>query len=171
MLFRSVLSFYCVIAGWTIDYTITSIAGKLNNLDGAGARTFYEELLASPFRMMLGQAVFVAATTWIVARGVNAGVEQSVKWMMPLLFGILMALVIYAMIAGEFKKGVAFLFSPDFSRITPEVILAAFGQAFFSLGIGVGVMLTYGAYMPKSSRLFSSAVVIAFSDEIGRAHV
>jgi len=159
-----VLSFYCVIAGWTIDYTIASLTGSLNTLDGPGARLFYENLLASPWRMMVGQAVFVVATTWIVARGVNKGLEQSVKWMMPLLFGILVALVIYAMIAGEFRMGVEFLFRPDFSRITPEVVLAAFGQAFFSLGIGVGVMLTYGAYMPRSSKLFSSAVVIAFSD-------
>ncbi|MFM8346569.1 MAG: sodium-dependent transporter, partial [Bacteroidota bacterium] len=159
-----VLSFYCVIAGWTIDYTVTSVAGLLNDLDGAGAKTFYEELLASPTRMMIGQGVFVIATTWIVARGVTKGLEQTVKWMMSLLFTILLALVVYAMVAGEFRRGVEFLFRPDFSKITPAVALAAFGQAFFSLGIGVGVMLTYGAYMPKKSRLFSSAVVIAFSD-------
>ncbi|MFM7327706.1 MAG: sodium-dependent transporter, partial [Bacteroidota bacterium] len=113
-----VLSFYCVIAGWTIDYTVTSVAGLLNDLDGAGAKTFYEELLASPIRMMIGQGVFVIATTWIVARGVTKGLEQTVKWMMPLLFTILLALVVYAMVAGEFRRGVEFLFRPDFSKIT-----------------------------------------------------
>src|SRR6478609_5649006 len=159
-----ILSFYCVIAGWTLDYTVFSFIGELNHLDSISAVTFYNDLLKDPWRMMLSQGVFVIATVWIVAKGVQAGLEKSMSWLMPLLFAILVALVIYSMITGEFLKAVSFLFTPDYSKITPTVILAAFGQAFFSLGIGVGVMLTYGAYMPRHSSILKSAVIISFSD-------
>ncbi len=84
--------------------------------------------------------------------------------MMPALFVILLLLVVYGMIYGKFMDALSFLFAPDFSKITPQVVLAAFGQAFFSLGIGVGVMLTYGAYMPPKTNVIKSAVIIAFSD-------
>ncbi len=159
-----ILSFYCVIAGLTLDYTITSLFGVLNDLDSSSAVKYYNDLLSDPIRVMLSQFVFVAANVWIVAKGVQDGLERSISWMTPALFIILVALVIYAMFAGEFTVGVAFLFSPDFTKITPGVVLAAFGQAFFSLGIGVGVMLTYGAYMPKSSSILRSATIISFSD-------
>ncbi len=159
-----ILSFYCVIAGWTLDYTIGSLFGLLNDLDSVTAVSYYNDLLQSPVRMMIGQGVFVAATAWIVAMGVQEGLERSISWMTPGLFIILVALVIYAMFAGEFTEGLKFLFYPDFSKISSSVVLAAFGQAFFSLGIGVGVMLTYGAYMPRTSSILTSAVIISFSD-------
>ncbi|MBX7124939.1 MAG: sodium-dependent transporter [Cyclobacteriaceae bacterium] len=159
-----ILSFYCVVAGMTLDYTVTSLLGMLNHLDKAKAVATYEDMLSNPWRLMLTQGIFVAANIWIVAKGVREGLERSISWMTPGLFIILVALVIYAMFTGAFAEGLRFLFTPDFSRITPHVILAAFGQAFFSLGIGVGVMLTYGAYMPKSSSILKSAAVISFSD-------
>lgn len=159
-----ILSFYCVIAGLTLDYTVTSLFGVLNNLDAVSAVGYYNGILADPVRIMLSQFIFVAATVWIVAKGVQDGLERTTGWMTPALFIILVALVFYAMFAGSFGEGVSFLFAPDFSKITPRVILAAFGQAFFSLGIGVGVMLTYGAYMPKSSSILRSSVIISFSD-------
>lgn len=159
-----ILSFYCVIAGWTLDYTATSVAGLLNQLNRETATTFFNELMASPGRMMIGQGIFVLATTWIVAKGIQDGLERSIGWMMPTLFVILLGLVLYAMVFGEFSAALRFLFQPDFSKITPAVFLAAFGQAFFSLGIGVGVMLTYGAYMPPGTHVLKSAAIIAFSD-------
>jgi len=159
-----ILSFYCVIAGWTIDYTITSLFGLLNNLDANSSAAYYNNLLDSPGRMMLSQGLFVFATVWIVAKGVKDGLERSTSWMTPALFIILVGLVCYSLFTAEFVKGLSFLFYPDFSKITPSVIMAAFGQAFFSLGIGVGVMLTYGAYMPASSSILKSAAVISFSD-------
>lgn len=159
-----ILSFYCVIAGWTLDYTVTSLAGSLNDLNKESAAAFYQQLLDSPYRMMLGQGIFVLATTWIVAKGVQEGLEKSVGWMMPTLFVILLLLVLYGAIFGELGKAFQFLFAPDFSKLTPNVVLAAFGQAFFSLGIGVGVMLTYGAYMPPHTNVLKSSAIIAFSD-------
>lgn len=159
-----ILSFYCVIAGMTLDYTITSLIGELNHLNATSAGSYYNDLLASPVRLMLSQFAFVAATGWIVAKGVQGGLEKSTSWMTPALFIILGALVIYAMFAGDFSQGFHFLFNPDFSKITPKVVLAAFGQAFFSLGIGVGVMLTYGAYMPRTSSILKSSIIISLSD-------
>ncbi len=159
-----ILSFYCVIAGWTLDYTVTSLLGNLNHLDSVSAVTYYNNILSNPGRMMLTQGIFILANVWIVAKGVQAGLEKSLGWMTPALFVILFALVIYAMFTGQFIKSIEFLFYPDFSKITPKVILAAFGQAFFSLGIGVGVMLTYGAYMPRTSSILRSAAIISFSD-------
>jgi neurotransmitter:Na+ symporter, NSS family len=159
-----ILSFYSVIAGWTLDYTITSLRGGLSMQNTASIMENYQNLLSDPFRMMLSQAVFIALTVFIVARGVKKGLEQSIRWMMPTLFIILLALVLYSMVIGEFQRASTFLFAPDFSKVTPPVVLAAFGQAFFSLGIGVGVMLTYGAYMPKDSPVLQSAAIIAFSD-------
>lgn len=159
-----ILSFYCVIAGWTLDYTVNSVIGNLNQLDKDSAAAFYQQLLNSPYRMMIGQGIFVLATTWIVAKGVQDGLEKSVGWMMPTLFVILLLLVVYGAIFGELGKALHFLFAPDFSKLTPSVALSAFGQAFFSLGIGVGVMLTYGAYMPAKTNVLKSSAIIAFSD-------
>jgi NSS family neurotransmitter:Na+ symporter len=159
-----ILSFYCVIAGWTIDYTITSLLGLLTKLDSTSAVSYYNVFLGSPGRMMLSQGIFVAANVWIVANGIQEGLEKSLGWMMPALFIMLGALVVYSMFTGQFLNGLEFLFYPDFSKLTPKVVLAAFGQAFFSLGIGVGVLLTYGAYMPRSSSILQSAAIISFSD-------
>lgn len=159
-----ILSFYSVIAGWTADYTVTSLTGQLNDVDSAKAQQFFNTLMSNPVRMMLGQGFFILATVWIVALGVKEGLERSINWMMPALFLILLALLVYAAITGDFGSAVSFLFMPQFDLISPKVILAAFGQAFFSLGIGLGVMLTYGAYMPAKSNILSSAVIIAFSD-------
>ena len=159
-----ILSFYCVIAGMTLDYTFTSFTGALDHLDATSAVSYYNQLLTNPLRLMLSQGIFIAANVWIVAKGIQDGLERSVSWMTPALFVILVALVVYAMFAGQFVQGLSFLFAPDFSKISPTIVLAAFGQAFFSLGIGVGVMLTYGAYMPRNSSILKSAAIISFSD-------
>lgn len=159
-----VLSFYCVIAGWTMDYTVSSLIGNLHGLDAVSAVKYYDDLLSNPGRMILAQATFVGLNIWIVGKGVQAGLEKSLGWMTPALFIILVMLVLYAAFTSEFGKGLEFLFSPDYSKINGKVILAAFGQAFFSLGIGVGVMLTYGAYMSKTTSILPSAAIIAFSD-------
>lgn len=159
-----VLSFYCVIAGWTIDYTIAALTGSLGNLDAVSAVDFYNNILTDPLRMMFFQGIFVVATVWIVAKGIHGGLEKSTSWMMPALFVILIILLIYSMFTGKFSEAFAFMFTPDFSKITAPIALTAFGQAFFSLGVGVGVMLTYGAYMPKNSSIFRSAVTISLAD-------
>ncbi|HCM75471.1 MAG TPA: sodium-dependent transporter [Cytophagales bacterium] len=159
-----ILSFYCVIAGLTIDYAISSLMGNVSALDAQSAVIYYNDILGSPMRMMLFQGLFVVATVWIVAKGVHGGLERSVSWMMPALFAILVFLLFYAAITGEFLSALKFMFSPDFSKLTPAVVMTAFGQAFFSLGVGLGVMLTYGAYMSKDTSILRSAITISFAD-------
>ncbi len=159
-----ILSFYCVIAGLTIDYTVSTLAGQVSTPDAASAVSYYNGILQSPMRLIIFSGLFVLATTFIVARGVGDGLERSTRWMMPALFVILIALLLYAMITGEFAQALAFMFVPDFSKINATVALTAFGQAFFSLGIGLGVMLTYGAYMPKEASIARSSVTIALAD-------
>lgn len=159
-----ILSFYCVIAGLTVDYAVYSLTGALANVNAQSAVTYYNSILASPLRMMFFQGLFVVATVWIVVKGIHGGLEKSVSWMMPALFVILLVLLIYSAITGEFLQALKFMFAPDFSKLTPAVVMTAFGQAFFSLGVGLGVMLTYGAYMSKDSSILNAAVTISFAD-------
>ncbi len=109
---------------------------------------------------------FMAATVFIVSRGVKAGIEKAVTIMMPALFVMLVGLVIYGMFAGDFSQAVSYLFKPDFSKLTPEVILSAFGQAFFSVNVGIGALLTYAAYLPDDVDLVKSSVIIAVGDTL-----
>ncbi|MEM8894044.1 MAG: sodium-dependent transporter [Bacteroidota bacterium] len=159
-----ILSFYCVIAGLTIDYTVSTLSGNLTANSASEAVNYYEGIMTNPLRLIVSTGIFVLLTTIIVARGVGAGLEKTTKWMMPGLFIILFGLLMYAAFTGEFVKALKFMFVADFSKITASVALTAFGQAFFSLGIGLGVMLTYGAYMPKEASITRSSVTIALAD-------
>jgi len=159
-----ILSFYCVIAGLTIDYTVNTLAGNLAITNADEGVAYYNEIMADPLRLIFYQALFVLATTIIVSRGVKKGLESSLKWMMPALFVILLGLLVYAMVTANFRQAVDFMFTVDFTKLNAKIVLLAVGQAFFSLGVGVGVMLTYGAYMPKDSSVARSAFTIAFAD-------
>ncbi len=159
-----ILSFYCVIAGLTIDYTVNTLAGNLDIANADAGVAYYNQILADPWRLIFFQGLFVLATTFIVSRGVKKGLESSLRWMMPALFIILLGLLVYAMVTANFRQAVDFMFTVDFSKLNANIVLLAVGQAFFSLGVGVGVMLTYGAYMPKDSSVARSAFTIAFAD-------
>ena len=102
----------------------------------------------------------------VVARGVGKGIEAVCKYMMPALFAILLILVLNAVFNADIARGIDFLLNPDFSKITPNVVIMAMGQAFFSLAIGVGVMLTYGAYVPATVSLPQAAFTIAIADTL-----
>lgn len=161
-----ILSFYCVIAGLTVDYAISSLMGSLHGMNSESTVTYYNSILSDPIRIMFFQGLFVLATVWIVAKGVHGGLERSVSWMMPALFIILLILLVYSAVTGEFVAALKFMFAPDFSKLNAAVVMTAFGQAFFSLGIGLGVMLTYGAYMSRESSILRSAITISFADGI-----
>lgn len=158
------LSFYSVIAGWTVDYFVLGLGNAFADLDAAGSSALFGEMIASPVRMSGYQLVFVGLTAAIVALGVRRGVERFLQWMTPGLFVILTALIVYAAATTDFAAGVAFLFAPDFSKITTEVVLMAVGQAFFSLGVGLGVLMTIGAYMERDLSIVKSGAIIALAD-------
>ena len=160
------LTYYSVVAGWAIDYVFEAASGSFKGFDGEGSSSFFGELLASPTRMLFWHTMYIGITVFVVARGVRRGLERSVKVMMPALFVILFGMVVYAAFSADFIGGLKFLFSPDFSKITLPVVLMALGQALFSLAVGVGAMITYGAYLPKNISLPWAGVVIGLADTL-----
>ena len=158
------LTYYSVVASWAIDFVFQSGAGHFRGFDGNKSSAFFAELLASPWRMIFWHTVYISLTVLVVARGVRKGLERSVKIMMPALFAILLLMVGYAMFAADFKAGVEFLFTPDFSKLTVPIVLMALGQALFSLAVGVGAMITYGAYLPKNVSLPWAGAIIGLID-------
>ena len=157
-------SFYYVVASWVLAYLMLAIRGAFSGLDGAGAVSVFESLVSDPLRMSLWFGAFMMMTVWVVASGIRSGLERAVRYMMPALFALLLVMVGYAAVAGDFSRGVSFLFHFDPSMITPTVVLAAIGQAFFTLGVAQAVMMTYAAYIPGDVNLGRSAVVIAVAD-------
>ncbi len=158
------LSFYSVIAGWTIDYFVLSMTRGFDAMSAEHTEAALAGLMQSPARMMLSQAAFIALTAAVVAAGVRRGLENALRWLTPALFLILILLVGYAIVAADFAAAARFLFVPDFSQIDAQTVLLAVGQAFFSLGIGLGVLLTIGAYMAPESSILRAGVVVAVAD-------
>jgi len=158
------LSFYSVVAGWTVDYFYLSITRGFADVTVEDSAQELQELMLSPGRMIVGQSVFLILTVVTVAAGVRRGLERVLRWLTPALFVILLSLLAYALLAGDVAAGAAFLFVPDFSLLDTQTVLMAVGQAFFSLGIGLGVLLTIGAYMDGSSSIVRASIVVAAAD-------
>jgi len=158
------LSFYSVIAGWTIDYFYHAVTRGYAGATVEQTAAALDELMLSPGRMMVSHLVFLGLTAITVAAGVRRGLEKALRWLTPALFILLILLVVYAMITGDVVAGATFLFVPDFSELDAETILLAVGQAFFSLGIGLGVLLTIGAYMDNKSSILRASIVVAAAD-------
>jgi NSS family neurotransmitter:Na+ symporter len=158
-----ILSYYSVIAGWTIAYTWKSATGAFTGATaGEVGRTFMSFTADWPLAG-LSYTIFMFLTVFVVARGVERGLEQAVRFMVPALFVLMLVLLGYAINSGHFAAGVAFLFTPDFAALTWDGVLAAMGQAFFTLSIGMGAVMAYGAYLPDETSIAgtSAAVVIA----------
>ena len=160
------LTYYSVVAGWAVDYVFQAAMGRFSGFDGEQSGAFFGELQASPWRMLFWHSIYIGLTIFVVARGVRKGLERSVKIMMPALFVILLFMVGYAMVTADFQAGLDFLFTPDFSKITIPTVLMALGQALFSLAVGVGAMMTYGAYLPQNISLPFAATVVGILDTL-----
>lgn len=158
------LSFYSVIAGWTIDYFFHSVTVGFSETTPAKSTAALAELMQDPGRMIVSQLLFLGLTAITVAAGIRRGLERVLRWLTPALFVILLLLLGYAIFAGDFSAGAAFLFLPDFSKLDTQTVLLAVGQAFFSLGIGLGVLLTIGAYMDHGSSIVKASIVVALAD-------
>ncbi|NZA26014.1 sodium-dependent transporter [Luteimonas sp. SJ-92] len=144
-----ILSFYSVVAGWTLHYTFL----YLKQLVGGAAITdpgaTFSALLSDPLELTFWHALFMLLTVAVVALGVEKGLERAVRFLMPALFVLLLMLVVYGMTTGFMGQAAAFLFRPDWSVITGGTFLSAMGQAFFTLSLGMCTMMTYGAYLPR----------------------
>ncbi|MDQ2993705.1 MAG: sodium-dependent transporter [Pseudomonadota bacterium] len=159
-----VLSFYSVVAGWSIAYCWDSLTGQLNNLNATQVEQHWQNFLASPLKLTLWHTVFIIITLWVVERGVHRGLEQASRIMMPCLFLILIILDIYGFFNEGFKEACQFLFTPDFSKITPSVAISALGHAFFTLAVGAGCMLVYGSYLPRKTAFYMPVMTIVLLD-------
>jgi len=158
-----ILSYYSVVAGWTVAYVFKSASGVF-----AGAQA---EQVSAQFGGFVGDwrlvgfshTLFMGLTTFVVARGVERGLEQAVRFMVPALMVLLFVLLGFSISSGHFGEGLAFMFTPDFSKLTWDSVLAAMGQAFFTLSIGMGAIMAYGAYLPEETSITgaSGAVVVA----------
>lgn len=158
------LMFYGVVGGWALAYIFETATGIFVGTDAAGSAVLFGDIKTDPLVMAAWHFLFMAATVYIVARGIRGGIEKAATWMMPALFVLLLILVAYAGVAGDFGRAAGFLFSFDFSKITVPVVLIAVGQAFFTLSLGGGGMMTYGAYLPESVPLPQVACIIALAD-------
>jgi len=161
-----ILSYYAVIAGWAVNYIWMSGNGTF---DGASAETViasFDSFLASPMELTAYQTAFMILTIWIVGRGVTKGLETAIRWFMPLLFLLLIALLIYSFNSGGFAQGMAFMFDMKWEAVTADSWLIAMGQAFFTLSLGMGTMMAYGAYVPDDANLGTTVVTIAGLDTL-----
>ncbi|SNY90054.1 neurotransmitter:Na+ symporter, NSS family [Cohaesibacter sp. ES.047] len=161
-----ILSFYCVVAGWTIAYIIKFASGHFVGMGGAELGAEFGSFIAAPVKPILYQGGFVILTVIVVLGGIANGIERAGKILMPLLFVILIALVIRGVTLPGAERGLEFFLAPDFSKITGSTIMAALGQAFFSLSLGMGAILTYGSYLDKTANIGKSASQVAFLDTL-----
>lgn len=158
------LSFYSVVGAWTIAYAFKMGSGQLQQISADNAATVFNILNASTTELLAWFIAFIGATIFISSRGLHAGVEKAVKFMMPALFVMLVAMVIYAGVVGDFSGAVDFMFTADFSKLNSKVVLGAFGQAFFTVSVGLTNMMAYGAYIERTTSLPQASVIIVSAD-------
>ena len=161
-----ILGYYAVVSGWTLEYIVQAFSGSL---EGKNATDFADEFTAfstGVFRPILWTVVFIALTHIIIISGVKEGIERASKVMMPVLFLILIALCVRSATLPGASEGLSFLFNPDFSKIDSSVVLSAMGQAFFSLSIGMGCLITYASYFGKQTNLQTTALQVTILDTL-----
>lgn len=161
-----ILGYYAVVSGWTLEYIVQAFSGSL---EGKNATDFADEFTAfstGVFRPILWTVVFIALTHIIIISGVKEGIERASKVMMPVLFLILIALCVRSATLPGASEGLSFLFNPDFSKINSSVVLSAMGQAFFSLSIGMGCLITYASYFGKQTNLQTTALQVTILDTL-----
>jgi NSS family neurotransmitter:Na+ symporter len=159
-----ILSYYCVVAGWTVDYLWLSLKGTFSGRHAALVPELFSGLLAGGLSQVFWQAIFMGLTVLIVLGGVQNGLERANKVMMPILFLILITLAVMGLMSPGGTKALSFLFSPDWSRLDPPSMLEALGHAFFSLSLGMGAMLTYGSYADEKTNIPTVAITVSVMD-------
>lgn len=161
-----ILSFYSVIGGWSLNYTLGSVIGTFNGQDSDAVGAIFNNLLGSPTTLLLWHTAFMVLVIGIVARGVTKGLEAASRILMPALVVLLLVLVGYGMASGYFGEALTFMFSPDWDALNGGVVLAAMGQAFFTLSLGMGIMMAYGSYLGEDVNLISTARTVIILDTV-----
>lgn len=159
-----ILAFYSSVGGWVIYYLKAAFTGELNTNNADSLGKIFEGLLNSPGTLILYQFIFLFVTALIVLKGISGGIEKASKIMLPALFILLIIILLRSVTLKGAMEGIKFLVVPDFSKINMNVAMNALGQVFFSLSIGMGVMVTYGSYLDKKSNILNTAILIPVLD-------
>jgi len=159
-----ILSFYSVIAGWTISYVFKAAMGVFNDISLEKSQSLFSDFIADPEKLLAWHTIFMILTCYIVAQGVKGGLEKAVKFFIPALFILLVCLAVYSITLPGFYDGISYMFVPDITRIDAQVILSAMGMAFFSLSIGMGSLMIYGSYLSDESSITEVTTIVAFAD-------
>ncbi|RLA32681.1 MAG: sodium-dependent transporter [Gammaproteobacteria bacterium] len=159
-----ILSYYTVISGWTLDYFLKAASGSLQGVDADSSSAMFSGLLNNPGKLLFWNTIVHLLIIFVIRRGVQGGIESAVKILMPSLFVTLIIMVIYGMVAGDMSAALKFLLEPDFSKVTFNTAMLAIGQAFFSIGIGMGSLVVFGSYMPKDFSIVRSATAVILLD-------
>lgn len=152
-----ILGFYAVVSGWTLEYILQTVDGTLYGKPNVDFTADFRTFASSVVRPIVWTTVFIGITHFIIISGVKGGIERASKIMMPLLFFILAVMCVRSLTLPGAQEGLAFLFKPDFGKLTSAVVLSAIGQAFFSLSLGMGCLITYSSYFGKETNMQATA--------------
>ena len=161
-----ILSFYSVVGGWGIEYLVKACRFEFTSGDTSAMATMFPDFASSTAGPLVCHTVFLAITGAIVILGVKNGIEKFSKVMMPLLFFIMIGLAVRSLTLPDAKPGIDYLFKPDWSKVTSQTFLAALGQAFFSLSLGSGMVITYGSYVSKKENITKISAQTAVADTL-----
>lgn len=159
-----ILGFYSVVGGWVLAYIVKAATGSFSQVTASQSSLNFDALLASPWILLCWHTLFMGMTMGVVARGVNSGLEKANNILIPALFAILLVLLGYSMSVGDMQAAYTFMFTPDFSKITPVAVLSALGHAFFSLSLGMGAVMVYGSYLQRNVSIARTTIYIALVD-------
>jgi NSS family neurotransmitter:Na+ symporter len=161
-----ILSFYSVIAGWALNYIFATANGAFNNAAGQTVVSYFATLQANPNEMIKWHSIFMFMTLAVVMGGVTQGLGNAVKILMPVLFVLLLVLLAYSYTEGDFGAGFSYLFNFKFDNLTWGGVMIALGHAFFTLSLGMGAIMAYGAYMPGDAPIGKTVMLVAFLDTL-----
>jgi NSS family neurotransmitter:Na+ symporter len=159
-----ILAFYSAVAGWTLEYIVHSVSHRFTGQSTDQLADTFSSFISHPFRPIAWQLVFMVLTALIVLAGIKKGIEKYTKLLMPLLLILIIMLCIRSVTLEGGSKGLSFLFKPDFTKVTGKTFLYALGQAFFSLSLGMGALITYSSYFGKKENLASTAIEVSLAD-------
>ncbi len=160
------LTFYNVIAGWVMAYVYRSLSGEISTVTNVSSGALFETLLSSPYELIFWQIAFILMVGAVIARNLNTGIERANLILMPLLLAMLAGILVYGIFQADMAAAIRFLFTPDFSKINPDIVLSAIGHGFFSVGVGAAVLITYGGYINTDINLGRAALLIGITDTV-----
>ena len=158
-----ILSYYSVIAGWTLTYIPKAFLGQFVGTDATSISNLFDEFVSNPVAVILAHTIFMGINYFIIASGVK-GLERAVKFLMPALLMLLFVLLFYSLTSGSFMQGVLFMFTPNFDALNWDGVLTAMGLACFTLSIGMGAIMAYGAYLPQETSITNATVAVVIAD-------